>query len=135
MSEDTKAVTYEPTGDIVMVLDGEKRTLRYPKYGVYLQIKNQWVKLSEADRERVVLVKDMKSEDNPDPYVQLRRIDELTDEINAGKEQMWRLAFQELSDRPLPEDFGDWPTWLLTAENLANSVLDHWRAVPLVPGG
>lgn len=132
MSDDGKAISFEPTGDIVVHIDGHARTLRYPKYGVYLQIKRAWLKLTGLDRERLELSNKLSQAGNTDPYESIGRLDELTDELNAGKADIWRLAFEHLSDEPLPEGFEDWPTWMLTDETLVNDTLGHWRAVPLV---
>lgn len=123
---DEDGVDFTPTGRIRFIIDGLVYTLRRPKLGEFRQY-----------RERLTAMRDT---------IQARqKTDEPIDDIGMVAEWL-RVVFNgapaddsykpihPLSDRPLPEDSDEWPTWMVGGD-LATQMVQHWTAVPLAPGG
>ena len=45
-----------------------------------------------------------------------------------------RHMFAELGDRPLPDDQGEWPVYLVADVTVPGQILNHWQTAPLVSG-
>lgn len=41
---------------------------------------------------------------------------------------------EQFTGKPLPEDVGEWPSWLPLDVSIPAKIINHWKKSPLAPG-
>lgn len=136
--------SWEPqkNGTILCYIDGALFRLRRPKGGEYRRLREAVLEM----RDRVLKDVADKVRDAADPErTDDEKIADAFDEYDQDADilKWFRLVFnggdldgknfRGLSDRSLPDDDDELPTWFL-ADKFIGEILDHWRSVPRVPG-
>lgn len=141
----TEGLDLNPDGTIDLVIDGVVRHLRRPKLREFRHYSERLrelaklaqleaVRLQEALAELSTLVDTDSEEADP-------RVEEIEKELEEANQK--RLEYtapwigdlvEQFSEKPLPDDVEDWPSWLVLDLSIPAKILNHWRVVPLVPG-
>lgn len=135
MSNDTKTISYDKTGRIRVQLDETLHTLRLPKYGEFKKVKAAAIRAQAVLNEKI----DDLGIDRDDAAA-LQKHPELIDVSFEAVADAVRYVFngdedwKGLSDKELPADLDEWPTWLVVNTGLLSEFIVHWREVPLGRG-
>lgn len=108
---------------------------RRPRLRQYRELRNSLQELgrgTEESRERLgELLEELKDEPKGFDFTELDKVrDGISDYMIP-----WMFEADKLLavGEHLPEDEGDWPSWMANAQ-LPTQVLNHWRDIPLAPG-
>jgi len=114
------AVKLLKSGSVDITFGGSTRRLRPAKVGEYRELKQLIVQSADAVKESGTTIDSVAT------------LDELSDRV---LEEFVRTMFDKLlvSGDALPDDIEEWPPWFFSG-TLQAKLLQHWRAVPLVPG-
>jgi NTP pyrophosphatase (non-canonical NTP hydrolase) len=140
-------VRYEDDGTITFVIEGKRNHLRAPRFGEFKRFKREAfrvgkevVDLAEELRQKAeeekegsgdVITAALAIANSTGISLEVEEIVDRSTELTNG---ILKLMFDTLADWPLPEDQEEWPTWLVTGEQLIAKMLNHWRTVPLGRG-
>lgn len=137
-----EGVDLAPDGTVLLHVDGEVYRLRRPKVGEYRKLKERRSIVQDealANLQKAAAAEPPPVKDEKDTAASLERaLQQRTLQRAAGdaNEQLERDWFAEvadmLCDRELPPQ-DEWPNWLGQAD-LAASLFQHWRTVPLASG-
>lgn len=139
MAAKSEGIYKNDDGTVDFFINGGRHHLARPKLG-QIRTYEEWL---SADGEKVMsevrrgnelersltddMAEDERSKIKDDLNLILRSIRENT--------VPWiKSAFDELSDKPLPEDPDDWPAWLVRDTTVPHQIVKHWNTAPLHPG-
>lgn len=143
----SEPIEFFPIGTIAVTFDDQTYTLTRPKMGQWRYFSRQWSQaikaagsqlndlMAKLDEARALLEK-------ADNAKNRKKVEELSEEItgfNVSPLYEWNITwirevFEQLGDKPLPDDSEDWPAWLAADPALPNEILRHWQAHPKASG-
>ena len=149
----SEGIEFNPDGTISLVIDGTARHLRRPKlreYRYWSERLRDLAKEAQAEAARLVdlldqlqqerkLAKESGTEEDEAAAEQsLQSIQDELDEANKKRVEYstpWTAGVvEQFSEKPLPEDPDDWPSWLALDVSIPSKILGHWKKSPLAPG-
>jgi hypothetical protein len=132
----TSGIEYRADGTINIIFDGVVRYLRAPKVK---EIRHWDFRLrelanqtdGEAARLRELAARLPDASEEEQEQIQ-KEVDE-----GAARRREWVAPWlaevvEGLSDKPLPDDVGDWPAWLAFDTSNPVKIINHWNTTPLV---
>lgn len=132
----SSGIEYRADGTINIIFDGVVRYLRAPKVK---EIRHwdfrlrELAKETDGESERIrELLKGLEDASDEEKEGIQKEADEW-----AARRREWVAPWiaevvEELSDKPLPEDPGDWPAWLAFDASNPVKIVAHWNTTPLV---
>lgn len=139
MASKTEGIYFNDDGTITLVIDGTVRHLRRPRLGEIREYEERLLELSDSMLADIVhgrelgasitddMADDERAKISDEVKLILRRVREYT--------VPWTAAVVEaFSDKPLPEDPEDWPSWLARDTTNPTKIVKHWTTTPLPPG-
>lgn len=115
-----------PSGKIRAVADGTEYNLRLPKLGEFKELR-LWLEDFQEETSKANM-------HNLEHALDKDHVKMAVPDQQEGTRTWVAMAFEKLSDRPLPEDVDDWPIWLAYGDGIIAEMIKHWREVPLVRG-
>lgn len=135
----SEGIEYRPDGTINITIDGVVRHLRRPKLREYRHWYEQLRDLAKSAQAEAVELQNMIAElDATDNQEELDRLQgEFEDAQRRRMEYTtpWTAGVvNQFSEKDLPADPDDWPSWLAMDTLIPATILNHWKKTPLAPG-
>jgi hypothetical protein len=145
----SEGIEFNPDGTISLTIDGTVRHLRRPKlreYRYWAEQLRDLAKEAQAEATRLVglldqLQKERASGSEEEAKAAEEALASIQDELDeANKKRVeystpWTSGVvAQFSEKPLPEDPDDWPSWLALDVSIPSKILGHWKKSPLAPG-
>jgi hypothetical protein len=139
MAARQEGIDYRPDGTIDLIVDGTVRHMRRPKLREFRHWAEQLRDLAKAAQEDSIrlaaMLERLAEEPDEDEVDQLQKEAQEAAQRRVEYTAPWTAGVvEQFSDKPLPEDPGDWPAWLALDLSIPSKILAHWRTVPLAPG-
>lgn len=134
-----EGIHYNPDGTIDLVTDGTLRHLRRPKLREYRHWQERLRDLARAAQNEALRLQELldqlddaaSDEEKDDVDRQLKEAEreraEYTTPWIAG-------VVAQFTDKPLDEDYEEWPSWLALDASIPARFIQHWKKSPLAPG-
>lgn len=130
-------IDYRDDGTIVVGYEDEVWTLASPKFGTFRDLVKKLFEAGEHLKE-VAGANSVTMESlalaGMNTSAVLPGMQPIVDAAQDDVIALLRWTFEQLADHPLPESEDDWPTWLVAADNIVSSFVNHWKTVPLGRG-
>jgi len=140
-------ITFDPLGTVRVEFDDETYTLTRPKMGQWRYFSRRWSEaIKEAGSQLTELLTKLDAArallEKSDNAKNRKAVADLSGEITGFNVQPlyeWNIpwireVFEQLGDKPLPEDVDVWPAWLASDPALPNRIIGHWQAHPKASG-
>lgn len=138
----SEGIDFNDDGTVTVRFDGQTWTLGRPKFAHWRRYSREFTRSAEASiAEYTRLTEAVKAlEDSDDEAARTQAETELREHndnsIINDRTRILADIFRDLADRPLPDDPGDWPAWLILSTPsepaVAAQIVSHWRNVPKV---
>lgn len=136
----TEGIDFNDDGTITVRFDGQTWTIGRPKFSHWRKYSREFTRAAEAsiaETDRLLAeVKALADSDDTDARTAAEQAlrDHNETALYGDRVRILTDIFAELADRPLPDDVGDWPTWLILSpineSAVAARIVNHWRNVP-----
>lgn len=143
----SEGITYDPLGTVVVEFDGETYRLTRPKMKHVSYFTRRVAEISDGARTELADIAKRLEEatDKADKKptkanldAQAKVAEEMADFLALPfyrrSHVVLREMFEQLGDRPLPEDLDEWPAWLGGDLELPGAITNHWRKAPKASG-
>ena len=140
-------IEFNPLGTITVTFDDQTYTLSRPKMGQWRYFSRRWSEaIKEAGSQLTELLTKLDAArallEKSDNAKNRKAVADLSAEITGFNVQPlyeWNIpwireVFEQLGDKPLPEDPDNWPAWLASDPALPNRIIGHWQAHPKASG-
>lgn len=143
----SEGITYDPLGTVVVEFDGETYRLTRPKMKHVSHFTRRVAEISDQARSELADIakrlekatdKADKSPTKANLEAQAKVAEEMAEFLALPfyrrSHVVLREMFQQLGDRPLPDDLDEWPAWLGGDLELPGAITNHWRKAPKASG-
>lgn len=143
----SEGITYDPLGTVVVEFDGETYRLTRPKMKHVSYFTRRVAEISDGARTELADIAKRLEEatdkaDNKPTKANLNAQAKVAEEMAEflalpfyrRSHVVLREMFEQLGDRPLPEDLDEWPAWLGGDLELPGAITNHWRKAPKASG-
>lgn len=142
-----EGIYFDPLGSITVTFDDTGYQLTLPKMRQWRYFSRRIEEMSDAAKVRLGELANAaaeaatayEAEATPLTKTALDQANEELQEFASTpfyetSSQLVREIFEQLGDKPLPDDMDDWPTWLAADVTIPAQILQHWRTAPKVSG-
>lgn len=130
-----EGIEYNPDGTITLTIDGTVRHLRRPKLKEFRHWADELRELSTQTNDEIVRIRELLAESESASEEERAQIDKEAAEAATRRLEYttpWTAGVvAQFSDKPLPEEADEWPSWLALDVSIPAQIMAHWRTVPL----